>query len=94
MYYNYVYININIIIILIYNSIIYIYIYIYIVIVIVIVIFIWWSPFTPQFKKIIFLSVNVEVGTARPAASAYEPAAHHLIKVCLDEYIYRYSMKR
>ena len=45
---------------------------------------------TLQFKKIIFLSVNVEVGTARPAASAYEPAAHHLIKVCLDEYIYRY----
>ena len=30
------------------------------------------------------------MGTARPAASAYEPAAHHLIKVCLDEYIYRY----
>ena len=38
----------------------------------------------------IFLSVNVEVGTARPAASAYEPAAHNLIKVCLEKYIYRY----
>ena len=32
------------------------------------------------------------MGTARPAASAYEPAAHHLIKVCLDEYIYRYEL--